>query len=573
MQKWVVTQKRADFSSIGIEFGIDPLIARVIRNRDIVGSENIKKYLHGTLSDIPSPWEMGGMEDAVGLLSGKIEQGKRIRVIGDYDIDGVTATYILTTGLSRLGARVDESIPDRIADGYGLSDQLIDRAVADGIDTIVTCDNGIAALSQIERAKKAGLTVLVTDHHEVPYEEADGEKHYILPPADVILNPKQASCPYPNKNICGAVVAWKLIAALYERAGIPTQESWDFLEFLAIATVGDVMELQGENRILVREGLKVLPNTKNKGLKALLQATGLDGRSVGTYHIGFILGPCINASGRLDTALRALALFKEENPEKAAELAGELHDLNESRKSLTEEGVNQALSILQEEGMVNTDRVLVVFLPECHESLAGIIAGRIRETYHRPSFVLTRSENGVKGSGRSIEAYSMYDELTRCKDLLDQFGGHPMAAGLSLQEENIDLLRRRLNANCTLNQDQLTEKIVIDAAISIAYISRKLVGQLAMLEPFGKGNEKPLFAQKDLHVVDCRVLGKNSNVLRLRVSDPAGFTMSAVYFGNAQKFYNDLKEKRRIAAAYYPEINSYQGRESLQIVIQNYKVY
>ncbi len=572
MQKWMVASKKADFTRIGVTFGIDPVIARLIRNRDIIGDDQIRHYLEGRLDDIPSPWQMAGMEEAAELLSEKIRQKKPIRIIGDYDIDGVMAVFILSSGLARLGAVLDSKIPDRITDGYGLNEHMIEQAKEDGIDTIITCDNGIAAREPVRLAREYGITVVVTDHHDIPFEEKNGKKTWILPPANVILNPKQEDCTYPYKNICGAVVAWKLVFALYQKNGIDMELAWKYLPFAAIATVGDVMELQGENRILVKEGLKAIPQTENVGLQALLQAAGLEDKEISAYHVGFVIGPCINACGRLDSAHRALELFMEEDKEKAAQIAGELRDLNESRKAMTEEGVEAAVSSITE-SMLHSDKVLVIYLPECHESIAGIIAGRIRETYHRPCFILTKGEKCVKGSGRSIEEYPMYEELNRCSDLLEQFGGHPMAAGLSLKEENVDILRRRLNANCTLTQEQLAEKIMIDAAMPIAYISRKLVNQISLLEPFGKGNEKPLFAQKDLHVVDCRVLGKNSNVLRMRVSDSAGFMMSAVYFGNARKFYNDLKDKRRIAATYYPEINSYLGRETLQIVIQNYKVY
>ncbi|MBR2765000.1 MAG: single-stranded-DNA-specific exonuclease RecJ [Blautia sp.] len=572
MEKWVVTAKKADFQSIGTAFGIDPVIARLIHNRDVVGAEQIRAYLHGTLEDLPSPWMLKDMDKAVELLGEKIRTHEKIRIIGDYDIDGVMASYILLEGLRRLGAEADICIPDRIADGYGIHAHLIEKAAGEGIGTILTCDNGISAVDEIRLAKEKGMTVIVTDHHEVPYDMEDGEKIWKLPPADALIDPKQADCPYPYDNICGAVVAWKLIQALYERQGIPAGESMAFLEPAAIATVGDVMDLQGENRIIVREGLKLLPETDNTGLAALIRACGLEGKKITAYHIGFVLGPCLNASGRLDTALRSLELMQEKDSQKAAVLAEDLVALNESRKAMTEEGREQAEKMVRESSLAG-DKVLVVFLPDCHESLAGIIAGRLRETFHRPSIVLTRSENGVKGSGRSIEAYSMFDELSRCKDLLDQFGGHPMAAGLSMQEENIEPLRRRLNENASLTVDDLTEKIIIDAAMPIAYLSRRLVGQMALLEPFGKGNTKPLFAQKDLHAVDLRVLGRNKNVCRVRLQDKNGVSIQAVFFGDAPKFQEDLSRGSRVAVTYYPEINEYQGRENLQIVIQNYKAY
>ena len=458
MEKWVIAAKRADFYGIAEKFGIDPVIARLIRNRDVEGEENIRRYLNGDLSELPSYWLLKDMEKAVGILEKKIKEKKKIRIIGDYDIDGVTATYILLTGLRRLGAAVDTYIPDRIADGYGIHEPLILKAREDQVDTILTCDNGIAAGEEIKKAKEWGMTVVVTDHHEIPYREGKEGREFLLPPADALLNPKQPSCGYPNKNICGAAVAWKLIGALYETFGIDKKEYYDFLEFAAIATVGDVMDLQGENRILVKEGLKKLPHTANPGLRALIQANGLEGGRITAYHIGFVLGPCINASGRLDTAARSLFLFTQTDPAQAAKTAGDLTALNASRKALTEKGKEEAVRLV-EETPAGEDRVLVLYLPNCHESLAGIIAGRIREKYYKPVFVLTKGEQGVKGSGRSIESYSMFDELVKCADLLEQFGGHPMAAGLSLSEDKIDAFRRRLNENCTLTPQNSVRRL------------------------------------------------------------------------------------------------------------------
>lgn len=569
MEKWVVTAKRADFQKIGETFGIDPVIARLIRNRDVIETEEIRKYLFGTLDDLPSPWEMKGIREAVVILQKKIEERKRIRIIGDYDIDGVTSTCILLKGLRRLGAVVDTYIPDRIADGYGIHAHLIERAIEDGIDTIVTCDNGIAAYQEIESARKKGMTVIVTDHHEIPYTETDAGRSYRLPPANAIVNPKQPGCSYPYKNLCGAVVAWKLILALYESLQIPAEEGLEFLELAAIATVGDVMDLQGENRIIVKEGLRVLPYTKNVGLQALILATGLEGSTIRAYHIGFVLGPCINASGRLDTAARSLELLSEEDPDHAAVLAGDLKALNDSRKALTEKGREEAVHLV-ETTAAGQDRVLVIYLPDCHESLAGIIAGRLREQYHRPAFVLTRGETMVKGSGRSIESYSMYEELVKCADLLEQFGGHPMAAGLSLKEEHVDALRERLNACCNLTEDDLNPKVKIDVPMPISYIRRDLLTQLELLEPFGKGNEKPLFAQKDLHVIGGRIFGKNQNVAKFRLADSRGLTMDAVYFGDASAFLTYAAAHPTLSVTYYPDRNVYQGRESIQLVIKNY---
>ena len=569
MEKWVVAAKKADFNLIGRQFHIDPVIARLIRNRDVVGEEKIKEYLLGTIDTIPSPWLMKDMKKAVDILEKKIQQQAKIRIIGDYDIDGVTSTYILLKGLTRIGANVDTYIPDRVADGYGIHEHLIDRAESDKIDTIVTCDNGIAASAEIQMAKEKGMTVIVTDHHEIPYREENGERRVILPPADAILNPKQYDCLYPNKNLCGAVVAFKYITALYERFDIQKKELEDYYELVAIATVGDVMDLQGENRILVKEGLRRLPNTKNKGLQELIRANNLEDSKITAYHIGFVLGPCINASGRLDTAARSLALLNAPTKEEAAKLAGDLTALNQSRKALTEKGKEEAIQLIETTELKN-DRVLVVYLPECHESLAGIIAGRLREKYHKPAFVLTKGEKCAKGSGRSIESYSMYDELVKCADLMVQFGGHPMAAGLSIEEENIEKFREQLNQNCTLTEEDLRPKIVIDVAMPISYITKELLEQISLLEPFGKGNVKPIFAQKGLRVLDSNIIGKNKNVVKLKLLDPQGAIIEGIYFGEADDFMNFIREKDSISVTYYPENNRFRGRESLQIIIQNY---
>lgn len=569
MEKWMVYNKKADFQKIGSEFGIDPVIARLIRNRDIQDMKEIRSYLYGTLAEIPSPWKMKDMERAVQILQKKITQKKKIRIIGDYDIDGVTATCILLKGLKRLNANVDTYIPDRVKDGYGMHEQLIDKALEDGIDTILTCDNGIAAAAEIEYAKKEGLTVIVTDHHDIPFRDTEDGRIWIIPKADAVVNPKQNDCLYPNKNICGAVVAWKLIWALYERLGIDSDEIWDFLELAAIATVGDVMDLQGENRIIVKEGLKKLSSTSFEGLKALICVNNLEGAEITAYHVGFVIGPCINASGRLDTAARSLELLLADNMEDAMKLADDLYDLNQSRKAMTEQGKEQAIQSIEENNL-GKDRVLVVYLPDCHESLAGIIAGRIREAYNKPVFVLTKGADGVKGSGRSIEAYSMYEELVKCSDLLTQFGGHPMAAGLSMEEKNVELFRRRLNDNCTLTEQDLIPKIMIDVPMPISYLSKKLTEQLKVLEPFCKGNSKPLFAQKNLRAVGIRVLGRNRNVAKMLLIDENGIKMDAVYFGEAQEFVDFVQAHDTISVTYYPEINVFQGRENLQVVIKNY---
>ena len=569
MEKWVLAAKRADFQEIGRKYGIDPVIARIIRNRDITEDAEINQYLNGTLDDIPSWKSLKDIDKAVEIISQKIDLGTRMRIIGDYDIDGVTATYILLKGFKRLGANVDTYIPDRIADGYGIHNHLIEKAKEDGVDTIVTCDNGISAADQIAFAKKMGMTVVVTDHHEVPFEDTEEGRKYKLPLADAIINPKQSDCTYPNKNICGAVVAMKLVFALYEKYGIPESEKEDYLEPAAIATVGDIMDLQGENRILVKEGLLRLPHTKNKGLKALIRAIGLENQKISSYDIGFRLGPCINASGRLDTAMRSLSLLQCEDEEEAAKLANDLKALNDSRKALTEQGTEAAYKLINGSDLKN-DRVMVVFLPDCHESLAGIIAGRIREKYHKPAFVLTRGEKSVKGSGRSTENYSMYEELVKCDSLLLQYGGHPMAAGLSIEEANVEAFRRQLNENCTLTEEDMIPKIVIDVPMPISYINENLIRQLSVLEPFGKGNAKPVFAQKNLRVLKTGIYGKTQNTVKLQLMDESGTVMDGVYWGEAKEFAEFERSHGTISVTYYPKINSYMGRDSLQIVIQNY---
>ena len=569
MEKWVVTAKRADFQAIGEKFHIDPVIARLIRNRDVTDESKIREYLTGTIEDLLSPWLMKDMRKAVDILKEKISAQAKIRIIGDYDIDGVTSTYVLLKGLTRIGGKVDTYIPDRVADGYGIHEHLINRAEEDGIDTIVTCDNGIAAAAEIDMARKKNMTVIVTDHHEIPYREINGTRQVLLPPANAILNPKQSDCDYPEKGLCGAVVAFKLIIALYEEYGISRKELEDYYELAAIATVGDVMDLQGENRILVKEGLRRLKDTENIGLRELIRANGLEDMKITSYHVGFVLGPCINASGRLDTAARSLALLNAKDREKAARLAGDLTALNQSRKALTEKGKEEAIQMVETTSL-GQDRVLVIFLPDCHESIAGIIAGRIREKYHRPSIVLTRGETGIKGSGRSIEGYSMFEELVKCADLMTQFGGHPMAAGLSMEEKNVEEFRRRLNENCTLTEEDLRPKVIIDVPMPVSYITRELIEQISLLEPFGKGNTKPVFAQKGLRVLESRVFGKNRNVAKVKLMDPSGTVMDGVYFGEAEEFVRFIDGKDSISVTYYPEINIFRGRESIQIVIQNY---
>ncbi len=569
-EKWMVSAKRADFNAISRKFGIDPVIARIIRNRDHVTEEEIDSYLNGTLEDIPSESLLKDCDFAADIILEKIRLHKTLRIIGDYDIDGVTATYILMEGLRKLGADVDTYIPDRVTDGYGLHMPLIEKAAQDGIDTVITCDNGIAAAAEIGYAKSLGLTVIVTDHHEVPFTGAEEERKEILPPADAVIDPKQKECPYPNKNICGAVVAGKLIRCIYRKLNRMDELPGDLPEIEAIATVGDVMTLVGENRILVKYGLKKLPGTANIGLAALIRACGLEGKRLSAYHIGFVIGPCINASGRLETAALSLALLEEKNKEKAEETAGKLQKLNEARKAFTEEGLKAAEEAI-ESSPLKEDRVLVVHLPDVHESIAGIIAGRLREKYYRPALVLTGKGETIKGSGRSTEAYSMFEKLSACKDLMQQFGGHPMAAGLTMAADHLEELRRRLNEDCGLAPEDLIPRIVIDVPMPLGYITRELVEELSLLEPFGNGNSKPLFAVKDVRISGPRMLGNYRRVVKMTVYGQDGGQMEALYFGDADAFMEALLlRENHLSIIYYPEINSYRGTEKLQIIIQNY---
>lgn len=564
-QIWMLQTKRADFDGIARQFGIDPVTARVIRNRGIEGRENIERYFYGDLDSLYSPWLLKDMRPAVDMLKRKLKEGQKIRIVGDYDIDGVCSTYILYQALKRLGGNVDYAIPDRIKDGYGINESMIRAAAEDGIDTILTCDNGISAFSQIQTAKEFGMTVIVTDHHEVP---ADGERE-ILPPADAVIDPKQRSCSYPFPEICGAVVAYKLVQALYEESGVSREEWLELLEFAAIATVGDVMKLQDENRMIVKYGLKKLGHTKNLGLKKLAEKTNLDLNSITAYHIGFVIGPCLNAGGRLQTAKLALSMLLAKDEETAEELAQELKDLNDMRKDMTEHWTAEAKVLADTQ--YRNDKVLVIFLPDCHESLAGIIAGRLREYCQKPAIVLTRSEEAVKGSGRSIESYHMFQKLSEVKDLMLKFGGHPMAAGLSLLEENIDEFRRELNERSGLTEEDFKAKLWIDVPMPIDYINERLVEELKILEPFGQGNEKPLFAQKQVRIRSCRVIGKNKNVVKLVLEGGSGMPMDGILFTDGIAFEEERAGRTVMDIIYYPEINEYNGNRNLQVVIRNYK--
>lgn len=571
MERWVLLRKGADFEAISKKFHISPRLASLIRNRDVIGDEAINQYLNGTIAELYDGMQMKGMPQAVEILTEKIRDWEKIRVIGDYDCDGINATYILLEGLEKLGAKVDSDIPDRIKDGYGLNQHLIDRAHEDGIDTIITCDNGIAAAKEIEYGKALGMTIIVTDHHEVPYKENEAGRRYILPPADAVVDPRQEGCEYPFKGLCGAAVAYKLVEALCEANGQDVADLDYLLENVAIATVADVMDLTEENRILVKQGLEMLKRTSNLGLRALIQCIGLEGKKIQAYRIGFILAPCLNASGKLDTAKRALALLRAKTEREADMLAGDLKALNESRRDMTDRVVDEAMAKVEQTD-IRGDKVLVIYLPDCHESLAGLVAGRVRENYYRPVFVLTDSEDGVKGSGRSIESYSMYEELTGCGDLLTKFGGHPMAAGLSLDKENVEKFKRRLNDQCTLSEEELTEKVVIDMELPFAAITEHFIEELEYMEPFGKGNTKPVFAARSVVMQHVKIIGKNKNVAKATAIDAAGNRMEAICFHDAQEFAKQCERNNgKMSITFYPGINEFRGERQIQIVITHYR--
>lgn len=567
--KWMVYAKKADFKQIASEYGIDQVLARIIRNRDICGSKDIDMYLNGNLNDIHNPHSMKDADKFVDIITKKIEEHKPVRIIGDYDIDGICSIYILFCGLKAAGADVDYVVPHRINDGYGINEYLIDNAINEGIDTIVTCDNGIAAYNQVRYAKDNGITMIVTDHHDVPFEIKDDKKVYIVPPADAVINPKQADCDYPFKLLCGAGVAYKLISLLYDRLGLDKKELEDYIEFMAIATVGDIVDLIDENRIVVKYGLKHIAHTKNTGLRALIEECQLDINNISSYHIGFVIGPCLNASGRLDTARQAIELMLCKDNEKAHNMAKELIALNNERKSMTEQETHKAIELVENTGLLK-DRVLVIYLKDCHESIAGIIAGRIKERYYRPTFVITNAEDGAKGSGRSIEGYNMYEEINKCKNVLTKYGGHPMAAGLSLAISDIDIFRKMLNDNAILTDEDLIPKMWIDVPMPVSYANIRLVNQLKLLEPFGKGNEKPVFADRNLYVKTASVIGKNKNVLRCQLETEDGTYVPAVQFG-INNIDDIPRAGMRISIIYYPDINTFNGIMSLQIIIKEWK--
>ena len=586
MEKWIEIRKGGNFMEMAKKYGIDPLIARIIRNRDITDEKEITEYLYGGKEALHNPHLLKDVDKAAEIIAEGIAGKKAMRIIGDYDIDGVNATYILLEGIRRCGGNVDAAIPDRMKDGYGINEHLIEQALSDGKELLITCDNGIAAINEINFAKEKGMTVVVTDHHEIPYRNTEQGKEFLRSNADAIVNPKQNDCLYPCKGICGAVVAWKLVQVLYERMDIPMEEADIFIENAGFATVGDVMDLTGENRILVKLGLKALEHTKNPGMKALIAKNKLSDKSLSAYHIGFVLGPCINASGRLDTAKRSLELLLERDEVKASALAGELVELNESRKYMTQQETQKALEQIEKEGR-EKDKVLVVYLPECHESLAGIIAGRIREAYQRPVFVLTKGEEGVKGSGRSIEAYSMFDKMTEVAELFTKYGGHPMAAGLSMREENIDKLREQLNQKAELSEEDMAEVVRLDAVLPMSYFTVDTIRQLSVLEPCGKSNTKPVFADRNIRITRANIVGVNRNVLKLHLLDSRGNPVAGVYFGEVEKFLTFLSKKFgseevdaamhgrensiQFAAVYEPAVDTYSGRESVQAIIRRFR--
>lgn len=571
MQKWRVYSKKADFDAIGSRFNIDPVTARIIRNRDVTDMENVDMYLNGTLDSLHDPMMMKDMDKAVSVIASSIRDNKHIRIIGDYDIDGICSIYILFKGLKMCGADVDYEVPDRITDGYGINENLIKQAYEAGVEVIITCDNGIAAASQIDYANELGMTVVITDHHDVPYEETDNGRRYIIPKAAAVVDPKQNDCRYPFKMLCGAGIAYKFIGCMVKKFQTGDSIMPELLQFAAIATVGDIVDLLDENRIIVKEGLKLIANTGNYGLNALMAVTGVSRESINAYHIGFVLGPCLNASGRLDSAKRALKMLVTDDRAEAERHAGELKDLNEERKKLTSEAVDKAVDMV-ENSSLKDDKVLVIFLPDCHESIAGIVAGRIREKYYKPVIVLTRGEQEAKGSARSIESYNMFEKLSECKDLFTRFGGHPMAAGLSLPEENIPEFRSRINEHCNLSEEDLTETVWIDVPMPLEYINEKLILELGGLEPFGKANPKPVFADKNISIRNIRAIGKDKQYTRMTITKDSGIVIDAVGFFPCTELETVYNKNGRISCTYYPEINEFRDKKQIQVCVTGYRI-
>jgi len=583
-EKWMLRNRKVDLKAMSEKYKISQLLCKLMVNRDITDEKIINSYINPVYENLYSPKEMKDINVAVDIIESKIHKNKKIRIIGDYDVDGIISVYILYTALKECGANVDYEIPDRIKDGYGINKNIVKAAYDEGVDTIITCDNGISAIDQIQYAKDLGLTVIVTDHHDVPFIEEDGVRTFISSSADAIINPKQIECEYKFKSICGAGVAFKLMEALYERLGLDKEKCYRLIEFVAIATVCDVVDLIEENRIFVKNGLEMLNNTENIGIKALKKASGLEDKEITAYHLGFVIGPCLNASGRLDSAKKGLELLLMEDEEQADNLAQEIVDLNDARKNMTKEGVDKAIEIIDNSN-INNDKILVVYIPDIHESLAGIVAGRIKERYNKPTIILTKSEEGVKGSARSIEEYNMFEGLLACKELLDKFGGHPMAAGLSLQEDKIDTLRKDLNDKCELTDEDLTRKIMIDASLPLEYLNINLIEDLNVLEPFGKGNAKPVFGVRDAKITKAMLLGKDKNVLKLKLLTNNNISIDAMIFNDLENFenkiitkysreeldnlYNKFNNNITMDFTFYPSINEWNGNKSIQIIVDS----
>ena len=581
-EKWLLRNKKVDLKAMSEKYKISQLLCKLMVNRDIIDENIINSYINPVYKYLHSPKTMKDVVFAVDIIKRKIQENKRIRIIGDYDVDGIISVFILYTALKKCGANVDYEIPDRIKDGYGINENIVKVAYDEGVDTIITCDNGISAIDQIQYAKDLGLTVIVTDHHDVPFIEEDGVRTFLSSQADAIINPKQIECEYKFKSICGAGVAFKLIEALYEEIGMDKEECYKLIEFVAIATVCDVVDLIDENRIFVKNGLEMLNNSKNIGINALKKACGLEDKEITAYHLGFVIGPCLNASGRLDSAKKGLELLLMEDDEEAKNLAQEIVDLNDARKNMTKEGVDRAINIIDSTD-INNDKILVVYIPDIHESLAGIVAGRVKEKYNKPTIILTKSEEGVKGSARSIEEYNMFEGLLACKELLDKFGGHPMAAGLSLQEDKVDELRKALNNKCELTDEDLTRKIMIDSSLPLEYLNLHLIEELNVLEPFGKGNSKPVFGVRDAKITKAMLLGKDKNVLKLKLLTNNNITIDAMIFNDLENFeskiiekygneeldnlYNKSNNNIPMDFTFYPSINEWNGNKSIQIVV------
>lgn len=581
-EKWLLRNRKVDLKAMSEKYKISQLLCKLMVNRDIIDENIINSYINPVYKYLHSPKTMKDVVFAVDIIKRKIQENKRIRIIGDYDVDGIISVFILYTALKKCGANVDYEIPDRIKDGYGINENIVKAAYDEGVDTIITCDNGISAIDQIQYAKDLGLTVIVTDHHDVPFIEEDGVRTFLSSQADAIINPKQIECEYKFKSICGAGVAFKLMEALYEEIGMDKEECYKLIEFVAIATVCDVVDLIDENRIFVKNGLEMLNNSKNIGINALKKACGLEDKEITAYHLGFVIGPCLNASGRLDSAKKGLELLLMEDDEEAKNLAQEIVDLNDARKNMTKEGVDRAINIIDSTD-INNDKILVVYIPDIHESLAGIVAGRVKEKYNKPTIILTKSEEGVKGSARSIEEYNMFEGLLACKELLDKFGGHPMAAGLSLQEDKVDELRKALNNKCELTDEDLTRKIMIDSSLPLEYLNLHLIEELNVLEPFGKGNAKPVFGVKDAKITKAMLLGKDKNVLKLKLLTNNNITIDAMIFNDLENFeskiiekygneeldnlYNKSNNNIPMDFTFYPSINEWNGNKSIQIVV------